>query len=95
MKRNLTLSSILAVCLLAASALALASEGTSPLQQPEGGSGLVARLDLTEGFVCESDEPGSREKESVAACKSGCNKKCSGASNKAKCVGTCRRACDA
>ena len=30
----------------------------------------------------------------VAKCKSGCNKQCSGASNKAKCVGTCRRACE-
>lgn len=36
----------------------------------------------------------AKGKDSAAQCKSGCNKRCSGASNKAKCVGTCRRACD-
>ncbi len=32
--------------------------------------------------------------ESATDCKRRCNKKCDGASNKSKCVGTCRRACD-
>jgi len=30
---------------------------------------------------------------SKETCQRGCNKRCSGASNKAKCVAQCRRAC--
>jgi hypothetical protein len=30
---------------------------------------------------------------SVQECQRGCNKRCKGAKNKAKCVGECRRAC--
>lgn len=32
-------------------------------------------------------------KGSVVDCRLGCNKRCHGAKNKAKCVGQCRRAC--
>jgi hypothetical protein len=32
--------------------------------------------------------------EAVVKCQQGCNRQCGGASNKAKCVGQCRRACE-
>ncbi|GEM_PF-3136991 len=85
MKRILSL----VVCILAFSAAALAEEGLPSVQpEPEAAAGLVQNAEPEE-LTCEADEA-SRG----ADCKSGCNKKCAGASNKAKCVGTCRRACD-
>ncbi len=32
--------------------------------------------------------------DDASKCKNKCNSKCSGAQNKSKCVGECRRACD-
>jgi hypothetical protein len=37
---------------------------------------------------------GGGQVDAAAKCKRGCNSQCSGAQNKSKCVGQCRRACD-
>lgn len=91
MKDRLRLTCLLVCVALAGSGGAAANEPSPEPVADEAGRVVDAEA------TCEASEPEGQAvaKDSASACKSKCNQKCSGASNKAKCVGTCRRACDA
>ena len=84
-------TTFLAVCILAATGAALANE--PPALEPTEDAVDLREEGPSVTFTCEATDLSPRA-ESAAECKRKCNKKCDGASNKSKCVGTCRRACD-